>query len=369
MLDVNVSKLWKDHGIDSIEIRNAFLNTPIKEIRMLINNICNTNCSHCFYGFKDMIREPLTKEEWLGVIDKAVDLGVISFHFSGKEPFINDDIFFYTDYIKRNYPFVIFDVITNGINIPKYIKEIKNAGFQRVMLSYGGEDFTIRKYEQEKFFNALTSLLENDILTHIYISAAPTNYRNIKDYIRYFNSLGVENFFIAPVKYCGDAKNNSHLLLNPEQINELLFTLGEEEYSENCRVDLSITGGMFEGVNNEDFYKLIAYCIETDDDYIGNNLYLNLDLMCCRYLWQATLTPDGYILGCATEVSYKDYYNYSAGNVRDLPLDVIFKRGKEMSIRDSIIASQCAKENGCYYCNGGCPGRRYCYSKIRQEDN
>ena len=64
-----------------------------------------------------MKSSPLSFEKMCRVIDEAVALGVSSFHFAGKEPLINADIFKYANYIWMHYP--------------KYIKEVQRIDNNR----------------------------------------------------------------------------------------------------------------------------------------------------------------------------------------------------------------------------------------------
>jgi len=98
----HILKSWSNDGVNSFEFQRDVKESHISEARILINNSCQLNCKHCFYGFKDMVDRPLTDEEYLKVLDECVDIGIINYHFSGKEPLINDRIFNFVSYLKEH---------------------------------------------------------------------------------------------------------------------------------------------------------------------------------------------------------------------------------------------------------------------------
>lgn len=198
--------MWRNYlslgGVPDSKYIDNYVNAPsIAEARLLINNVCNLNCGHCFYGHRSLVGEEMGWKEWEVAIDKCVKAGVANFHIAGKEPFINEDIFNFTDYIRNNHPGVTFDVCTNGINVPKYIEQIKQAGFWRVCISID----SFHAGEEDDKDAIVELLLANGIPVNVFTVASKENVGEITAMYRKYQSMGVTGFYIHPLYMYGNA--------------------------------------------------------------------------------------------------------------------------------------------------------------------
>lgn len=353
---------------DFDNFKNIFINTKIREARLLINNTCNTSCDHCFYGFNSSTGEELSVDEWEVVIDKLASIGVENIHFAGKEPFFDDKIFILTDYIKAYYPTMTFDVVTNGINIPTYLKEIKSAGFSRICLSVDGfadEEVGVRNWKTN--FYGIADMLE-DIPITLFIDVFKDNLYTVEDIVDEAVAIGINDFWIRPVFLYGKGEDLKHELLSVEEFKDLFNNLLKLNFislydSKDISITLHAKQGYAEHLLDSLEENIVSYIALTGDTYMGNNLSLHLEVFCGRFLNQITITSDGFILGCGVEVSRPDYDKISIGNVRNINLMEEITKEKERVVelnKDSIF---CAIENNCSYCGGSCYINNYCYSK------
>lgn len=353
---------------DFVKFKNVFVNTKIREARLLINNTCNTSCDHCFYGFNSSIGEDLTINEWKMVIDKLASIGVENIHFAGKEPFFDTKIFILTDYIKAYYPTMTFDVVTNGINIPTYLKEIKSAGFSRICLSVDGfadEETGVRNWKTS-FYEVFDML--GDIPLTLFIDVTKDNLYKIEDIVDEAVAIGINDFWIRPVFLYGKGEDLKHELLSVEEFKDLFNNLLKLNFislydSKDISITLHAKQGYAEHLLDSLEENTVSYIALTGDTYMGNNLSLHLELFCGRFLNQFTVTSDGFILGCGVEVSRPDYDKISIGNIRNINLmeEVIKEKERVVGhIKDNI---SCAVESDCNYCGGSCYINNYCYSK------
>jgi MoaA/NifB/PqqE/SkfB family radical SAM enzyme len=75
-----------------------------------ITSLCNSRCKYCDM-WKDKVESEPDTDEWKGIIDELVKLGVVTLTFSGGEPFIRKDLFELASYAKSQG--LITMVVTN----------------------------------------------------------------------------------------------------------------------------------------------------------------------------------------------------------------------------------------------------------------
>lgn len=316
---------------------------PIKEIRFLLNNKCQLKCKHCFYGFDSMVGKQLDNETLYRALKDSFELGVSHVHFSGKEPLFDDNIFWYTRKFKKEFPEITWSVVTNGINIPKYVNTLKEQGCERVFLSVDDVLDTNGVRTNHTTIKALDSLNESEIPTEIFIDLHEKNKGKISDIIRTLYKKYpriIKQFYIRTIKPIGNASSFS--LLTCEDINNVYEQL-KEVSSPNYSIVFSIGIEYVPVISNSP----LGHDIEEQNKYFscifGDNFTVYLESFCNRYQTQVTLTPDGYLLGCASEVSSSNYDKISVGNITEYSMKSLFKKGKRKLI-------QCQKEN-CYRCS------------------
>lgn len=317
------------------KFEELFKENKIIELRLLINNECQFNCEHCFYGFKEMKAPQLTLNELKKVIDEAVELEIENIHFSGKEPFVNKDIFKLVDYIKsKKYP-LTYDVVTNGVNILKYKKEILSAGFNKIFLSVDSlNNLTIRP-ENKHLIDSINFLVLNNIPLEIFIDIHKNNYKEISSIIISLFKLGVKEFHVRNTLPLGSGKGKDFI----PSLSEIDYVYKELEHlCENIpqiNVTLKLNTAFVEGFLNNDNYSLfeIVNIIRlTNISYVYSNLVVLPEFYCGRYENQITITPDGFVLGCDTEIASPSYDKISAGNIREKSLKELIDIGKEKSL-------------------------------------
>lgn len=337
------------------DFRKTYEDYTLAEIRMLINNECNTQCEHCFYGFKDMVGKPLSISEWKSVIDEAAKLNPkLNFHFSGKEPLFDDKIFKLADYIdevnsKRGTK-LTYDMVTNGINVSKYLSEIKKRNFTRVALSVDYEGCTRSFGGTNK---VITLLLSIGVPVHCFIIAHNDNISKISDMIHQLYCLGVNDFFVKDVIDIGHGKNMK--LLTTRQYSNLYEEL-VNDFSSDSFEDLEIIyyvkGRHFWKLRDGDCDGMLAEDLETwrvsgDEYFYDGRIVLRPEYTCYRYLTSISITPDGYVLGCGTEMANPNYPACSSGRIfTDGNLKELLDKGRKSAL--TSIENTCGRNN--YVC-------------------
>jgi 7-cyano-7-deazaguanine synthase len=344
-------QIFYNNGCDTHDkaFQESFLKYPIEEIRVLLNNDCQLNCKHCYHGGNPLIGDILSDDELVRVIVEAYHLGIKSVHYAGKEPLFDDRIFRITRRVKEalnNAVDIDFTVVTNGINVPKYEKQLKEVGISKVFLS--AEDIYTRcgnrPTPNSVIQRALTSLQSAKIPTEIFYDLTSKNIKHTLTNIEYWSEhFGVKDFFVRTLRLVGNNADSRDILSN-ESICELHEEL--TEYKRNCNITLNIgacpyTYNLLFGKTGfeDNIIDAIDWCATMGSANITENYSLRAELFCARYESQITLTADGYILGCAMECSVAKYNEVSSGNVRDYTLKELINKGKVQSLE--VNKSQC----------------------------
>lgn len=298
-----------------------------REVRALINNDCQLRCKHCFYGFDEMVSDKLDKETYYKVLkDLVLEHGFTNIHFSGKEPLYDDSILWYVHKIKEDNLPCTFNLVTNGLNT-KYYHELKECGIEKIFLSV---DYDKNIRSCSPFGKALSVCREENIPVEVFIDLHEGNYQHIGYIIRELYLLfGVKNFFIRTIRSLGNA--SKQILLTGSNLYDVFKQVDEftDKYKD-AFVQYSLSSEYIPVVNSyEPLSELFLLMDSLYSVYYKENLFLFLERYCDRY-HDITLTPDGYVLGCASEVSRPDYDKISAGNVLEKPLNEILNKGNEL---------------------------------------
>lgn len=324
---LNVSECWCKHDFQySEEFEQMYWDTHIHELRLLINNKCQFDCKHCFYGFKETNREIMSKDMFKKAIDEAVKFGVENIHFSGKEPMYNTDIFEYMKYIDDNYSGVItYDVVTNGVTIPKYrnyLKECKNL--RRVYVSVDNLEDTVIRPTSKNIMNAIEVLLEDEIDIQIFLDVHKDNYLQIPSIITKLYDKGIYSYHVRNIMPIGSGKNLTNIV-DVEEFNHLYDELCSLDFPSFVNIEFKLSKSLVIPCIKDEKYSdlkiakhLREFTITGCHRVRGTHITLLPQFFCNKFLHQVTLTPDGYVLGCGSDVATKKYDLLSGGNFQDI---------------------------------------------------
>lgn len=342
-IDIPVKKYILTGDLKDPEFISLEKNSQIQEIRFLLNNDCQLKCKHCFYGFTDTVSPILSKEVLYSALKESYKLGVRHIHFSGKEPLFNGDIFWYTSRMRKELPEMTWSVVTNGINIPKYIEQLYYEKCERVFLSVDDVLDTNGVRTNHTTERALDSLAKTNIPVEIFIDLHSNNKDCISDIIKSLSDKYgdiIKKYYVRTIKNIGNAKDFS--LLTSDDLNGVY-----EQMKQVCSSDYDLSFN----IGIEYLPVISGSTLDTDikhndlnfSDVFGENFTVYIEKFCNRYQTQVTLTPDGYLLGCASEVSVPRYDLISVGNIKDNTMKELFSKGKSKLI-------SCQKER-CFECS------------------
>lgn len=310
---------------------------PIKEMRVLINNDCQLKCKHCYYGFSEMKQPRLSLEEFRRVFEQARDLSINDFHFSGKEPLFDDFIFEVTKVLREVHPDSDCTVVTNGINIPKYAKLLKEHKYSKVFLSVDDiGNASLFRSVRNVTDKALTALNEVGIPVEVFIDLHENNYDKVDSIIDFLaTNYRVRDFYVRTLSIIGNAKDM--IPLSSEQLDKTYHLLLDyAEKNSSVSINYTLMAPYVYDLLYSDSTVDLRFAVEDVVGFACRNVLKNFtifpELYCGKYESQVTLTPDGFLHGCASEVSTEDYDLISSGNVREKDLYSLIKAGKDLCI-------------------------------------
>ena len=326
-------------SFDSQSFRDAYYDQPVTEVRLLINNECQFDCKHCFYSFKEETSRRLTDVEFLNVIDEAfTDFGVESIHFSGKEPLINDKIFLYTDYIDSKFKDKVYDIVTNGVNIPKYLDRIKGCkNLRNIFLSVDTlENEVYIRNTNKHIIKNIKLLLENNIPLQITIDLTKGNYKNIDKTVTKLIELGVKNIYARAVKPIGQGVSLTQSIITSNDFAEVLNKLE----ALNVGDDINLVVHVAKDYIYEGNPKLAKYTDLSSLHHEFGNMTVTLQPFCMRFSDTVTVTSDGYVLGCGMDLANPKYSELACCNVKDTTLTKALEMSRERHLSRFIGKSK-----------------------------
>lgn len=120
---------------------------PIRDVRISVTDQCNFRCSYCMpaeiFGpdFQFMKQDELLSFDELSTLSGAfAGLGAEKIRITGGEPLLRKDLHLFIDKLRNIDGIKYIALTTNGIFLPKYAKQLKEAGLQRVNVSLDALD-------------------------------------------------------------------------------------------------------------------------------------------------------------------------------------------------------------------------------------
>lgn len=322
------------------KFKKLFMSTPIEEARLYTNDVCQLACAHCYYGTNHMQGTPLSVPEYEQVIDECIKNGISRFHFSGKEPLMDDTIFKLAGYINNNYPQALYDVVTNGLLVPQYAATLKALDFYRVAVSIDDIDCAgdYRRSNLEAL-KAVEACNRVNLNVTVFIDLSKSNYSHVGSIIQSLcHDYGVHDFYVRAVIPEGNAEG-IELLSDYEldQACQQMYALCSDHPDLEvmfCLPNVYATRLLSNLDDSNTLAKIAQDVVDYASTCVINGFSVLPETYCGRYENQITITPDGYVIGCASETSNPDYQMDCAGNVRDEDLSTLIKRGKEKALDD-----------------------------------
>ena len=310
---------------------------------------CNLRCRHCLVSAGKSLKRELTVEEFKGLVDEAIKLGVKRFYITGGEPFIKDGIFDLIKYItktKKRELIVLSNATLFDENKIAALKKVLNPRlFLQVSLEGPNAEIHDKLRGEGSFDKAVEGikrLIGIGIIPIVSTAISKLNEKDIAKTSRFLSKLGIEEHNVLWMHAKGRGANNlSDLYVSSDNIARAMKKL-KKEYKEREMI-----------FDNVESLKVRVRTKRGRKNDLCNNCY---EKIC--------VNADGHVYPCASLNGDK---NFDAGSVRKKSLEDIWlnsnvmKRGRANSVQDKPECSACYLE---YFCGGGCTSHSYYASEV-----
>ncbi|GBD96858.1 MAG TPA: methyltransferase domain-containing protein [Nitrospirae bacterium] len=310
---------------------------------------CNLRCKHCLVSAGQQLKKELTLEEFKGVVDEAIKLGVKRFYITGGEPFIKEGIFELIRYITKTRKRELI-VLTNATLFDdEKIAALKKLAGPRLLLqaSLEGSNADIHdklrgKGTFDKTVEGIKKLKSIGITPIVSTAINKYNEKEIPKISRFLSKLGVEEHNVLWMHAKGrGASNMSELFVPSENIARTMRQL-KKTYKEQEII-----------LDNVESLKVRVRTKRGRKNDLCNNCY---EKIC--------VNADGHVYPCA---SLNGDSRFDAGSVRKKSLEDIWLdskvmiKGRNNSVQDKPECRDCYLE---YFCGGGCTSHSYYASEV-----
>ena len=341
------------HGVTKPQLLNA----PFLVVWNL-TNICNLRCRHCYQKAGHPLKNELTLEEKLQLVDDLTAAGVVVIAFSGGEPLMHPDFFPTARRARENGLYV--SVATNGILLtPEMVHKLKDVGVGYVEVSLDSarpevhDNFRGLPGAWKRTVEGIGNATKAGIITVMATTVTQVNFHDVKNLIELSKKLGVSRFTHFNFIPTGRGKEIINLDLSPEQREQLLKLLYEE--SQSAGVEVLSTAPQFARVV---FQQSCGGSIAPTHFYVGKNRNWGLKALaeliggCGAGRLYCAIQPNGDITPCVF------IPQLIVGNVKEKAFSEIWgttKVFKDIQVRTNLkgACTDCEYNKIC----GGCRAR------------
>ena len=336
----------------------------IQEVSIEINNQCNLQCKHCYYGFAPDPTNEIPIKEWKRVILEFINLGARLFALAGREPFYNSrsiEILSYLHSLKQTtFPDLRYGVVTNGTLLKNYIHVLPSLEIDYIDVSLEGlstiNDYIRGRGNYQRAINGLELGLKNQIAKKLFVSTTLTsrNYSDIPAFYSDLYDMGIRSFCLSP--FFTTSRNLASLFLKEQCLidffkhilpGKLKFSSHNEDYQ--LLLDLNPQSLIYlplllkSGIVDLNRIKVDQYGhLYTKENLTdGTAVFFKYSFITDAYWRAVRITYDGYYMGEVGELTIPDYYKRAAGNVMDSSVEQLFA----VSLKDRAACHKLIMEN------------------------
>jgi radical SAM protein with 4Fe4S-binding SPASM domain len=183
------------------------LKSPL-EIFWCVTNRCNLRCAFCLSeSGSDIHENELSAQEREYVLREIIENKTLKVYITGGEPLVCAETLYYIEELKKNNIFV--ELTTNGTLLDHdTVSHLKAMGVNRVQVSLNGSSPSINdplmgRGSFQRILKTIEMLLENNIETHVKITAVRQNMQDIPDTIRMLHRKGLEQIAVMELVLLG----------------------------------------------------------------------------------------------------------------------------------------------------------------------
>lgn len=334
-------KNFKRDKIRVIKITNSL--PPLINVQVDLSWRCNLKCKHCYLYKTNYIEEPLSLQEWKGIIDQLAEIGVPKLTFLGGEPLLAPNFFELSFYAYKK-GFKLYTT-TNGTLVTSEIaKRIVEVGYNEIDVSLDGayprsHEFIRGKGTFKKTLQGIKYLAKVGLKVKTATVVSKINFDEIKDLFSLGEKLGVKQMYF----------------------NALMPMESEREFWRNYEIASEDWLKLKESVKAwnrlEKTPKLFIESRFSFDKIIANNKFIDTSQYagCKAGKRELIITPDGFAVACPLLSTERKYQTM---NVRQFLIKEIWKKDewitKLRNIDETNIKGKCCFCKYMEICKGGC---------------
>lgn len=268
-------------------MNDKLLRGPIN-ISIDITNECNLRCLHCYNssGENVQMKNELSDEQLLNILDDIIELEPMSICFCGGEPLLRKNVLI--KLIKKaRANNIMASMVTNGILLDEnFAKELKLADVTQVQISIDGINESHDKLRGwnsfEKSVKALQNLKDNSITSTVAFSPTSWNIKDFKGVVDLCLEKSVKKLRVQALMPMGRGSvNQDYIMPTNEQYRELRKVMidCENNIIKSCG-ELDIEwGDPIEHLINLPKYKALNFTVSIRaDGSITPSIYLPLSV-------------------------------------------------------------------------------------------
>ena len=310
---------------------------------------CHLKCPHCYRDAGEKDPRELDTYEGKRLLDEIAKAGFKIIILSGGEPLYRQDIFELTGYAFQKGLHPVFG--TTGTTLDLYtVQRLKSAGAQCLGISLDSCDPVVHDAFRgvngawDKAIQGMQLCAREELPFQINTTAVAQNHgeiENITDLAQEIGARAHHVFFLVPT---GRGREITDEMLTPVQSEKLLKRILQKQQSSKIEIKPTCA---------PQFMRLAKQM----------DLTMRFTRGCLAGLSYCCILPDGEVHPCP-------YLPLSAGNIREIPFDKIWKEASLFhEMRHGELNGKCGV---CRYSKecGGCRARAYYESSdVMGEDN
>lgn len=308
---------------------------------------CNLHCRHCYLGSTKLIENPLTKEEWQGIIDQLYDMDVPKIVFLGGEPILANHFFDLSRYATKQ-GFKIFTTSNGTLITAATAHDLVKSGFNEIDISLDGATNQSHEFLRghgtfAKTLNGIKHLISTGLIIKTATVLNSMNAKEVKDILLLGKEMGINEMYFNPLLPGGrDGNFWNNYVLTFEEWLAVKKIIRQWNRSRNKKQPKAFAESGFDFSN---FSETVEYPSSSSCNYVG----------CKAGKREMIITPDGFIAPCPLLSTKRQFQTM---NIRQFSLNEIWGRDewiiKLRGVNEYTLSGKCKNCKAISICQGGC---------------
>ena len=310
---------------------------------------CNLTCSHCYQKAGPPLKDEMTTEEALNIIEDLARSGASNLSISGGEVFLRDDAFDLVEYAASLKLRTL--VVSNGYSVTEdAVRTLKKCGLDYMAISIDSmnpevhDAFRGRSGSLEHAVNAVRHTVETGIVSSVRTTAMKFNYNTIPEIFEWCIRNDVDEFVLFQGVKVGRATDIAGQLISHREFIRMGHIFKEyEKKIKNLRVYIPRAG--------------IPYIICSLPHGFSSDSYMPFSLSgliltnSCLAGYNVLLLPNGCIAPCS-------YFPHPVENLKEKSIKEAFQNPLLVAMRERDFKGICGTCQDKLEC-GGCRAKAY----------